>query len=92
MLLAGDVWGTKTDLAICSFETGTGKPLIEATFPSAEYASFESIVAEFLGQQDLTINRASFGMAGLVVGSEAKITNLPWEIGKWRLSEALKLS
>jgi glucokinase len=92
MLLAGDIGGTKTNLAIYSPETGPRKPLIEATFPSTEYASLESIVGEFLGQQDLTISRASFGMAGLVVGSEAKITNLPWEIGKWRLSEALKLS
>ena len=50
MILAGDVGGTKTNLAIYSPEAGPRKPLAEATFPSARYPSLEAIVREFLAR------------------------------------------
>jgi glucokinase len=89
MLLAGDVGGTKTDLAIYSSESGPRAPVVEKTFPSDAYASLEDVVREFLAQQDLEISRASFGVAGPVVDGRAKITNLPWEISEDRLEEEL---
>jgi glucokinase len=92
MLLAGDVGGTKTNLAVYSAETGPRKPLIEATFPSSEYTSLESIVSEFLGQQDLSVSHASFGVAGPVISGHVEITNLPWGVDKEYFSEALKIS
>ncbi len=39
MLLAGDIGGTKTNLAVFSAEGGPRAPLVEATFPSAAYDS-----------------------------------------------------
>lgn len=36
-LLAGDIGGTKTDLALFSSEGGPQRPLAQATFPSARY-------------------------------------------------------
>jgi glucokinase len=39
MLLAGDVGGTKTDLAIYWVEAGPHSPLAEAEFRSADYPS-----------------------------------------------------
>ncbi len=92
MLLAGDVGGTKTNLAVYSSETGPRKPLIEATFPSSEYTSLESIVREFLDQHDLTVSHASLGVAGPVLGGQVEITNLPWGVDKEHFSETLKLS
>ncbi|RME66382.1 MAG: glucokinase, partial [Caldilineae bacterium] len=38
MLLAGDIGGTKTNLAVYTAETGLAAPLAEATFPSKRYA------------------------------------------------------
>lgn len=92
MLLAGDIGGTKTNLAVFSPEDGLRDPLAEATFPSVHYPSLEALVREFLSQVDLKVERASFGVAGPVVAGRATITNLPWVMEETQLREALKLS
>jgi glucokinase len=92
MLLAGDIGGTKTNLAVFSPQVGPKAPLAEATFPSGRYPSLEEIAQEFLNQVDLTVQRASFGVAGPVVGGRATITNLPWVIDERQLQKALNLS
>jgi glucokinase len=92
LLLAGDIGGTKTNLALFSPGTGPREPLAEATFPSARYPSLEALVREFLAQVDLAVDRASFGVSGPVVGGQAEITNLPWALDETQLAEALSLS
>jgi glucokinase len=92
MLLAGDIGGTKTNLAVFSPDAGPRVPLAEATFPSADYPSLEALVREFLAQLDLKPERASFGVSGPVVAGQATITNLPWVIDKTQLQAALNLS
>src|SRR5579863_954371 len=91
MLLAGDIGGTKTKLAIFSTEAGPRVPLAEATFPSARYASLEAIVQEFMAQVDYSVDRASFGVAGPVVARRATITNLPWVMDEVQLQTALNI-
>ena len=91
MLLAGDIGGTKTNLAIFSPQEGPYVPVEEATFPSGEYDSLEAIVAEFLEQTEHSVEWASFGVAGPVVGSRATITNLPWVMEERQLEETLGL-
>jgi glucokinase len=92
MLLAGDIGGTKTVLALFSAEEGPRAPLAEATFPSGDYASLEAMAREFLSQLDLPVTRASFGVAGPVTGGRVEVTNLPWVVDEARLGEALGLS
>jgi glucokinase len=92
MLLAGDIGGTKTSLAVYASQTGPRAPLAEATLPSSDYSSLETLVREFLSQIDLQVERASFGVAGPVVGGQATITNLPWVIDEQRLQDVLNLS
>jgi len=92
MLLAGDIGGTKTNLAVFSPEAGPHAPLAEATFPSGRYPSLETLVREFLSQADLQVERASFGVAGPVVAGRATITNLGWVMDERQLQEALDLS
>ena len=91
MLLAGDIGGTKTNLAVFSSETGWRKPFAEATFASINYTDLESLVGEFLGQHDFTIDRASFGVAGPVVAGHASITNLPWMMDEQQLQQSLHI-
>jgi glucokinase len=84
MLLAGDIGGTKTVLAL--FDTAEGDalitrhPVLERTFPSQQYQSLELIVEEFLRDYDHAISAGTFGVAGPVVGDRAQVTNLPWVI------------
>ncbi len=92
MLLAGDIGGTKTDLAVFSSERGARSPLTEATFLSADYPSLEALVREFLEKVRLPIAEAAFGVAGPVVAGRAKITNLPWDIEAERLGQTLGLA
>jgi glucokinase len=92
MLLAGDIGGTKTNLAIYSPEPPLGEPLAEKTFPSGNYPNLESLVREFLSEVDLKVDRATFGVAGPVVSGRATTTNLPWELEEERLRKALNLS
>jgi len=92
MLLAGDIGGTKTNLAIFSPEAGPRAPLAEATFPSADYPSLEALAHEFLSQVNLKVEQASFGVAGPVVAGRVTITNLPWVIEETQLQATLNLS
>ncbi len=92
MLLAGDVGGTKTNLAVFSPETGWRVPLAEATFPSADYPGLETLVREFLAQHNFSVDHASFGVAGPVVAGRATITNLPWVMEETQLQQALHIS
>lgn len=93
MILAGDIGGTKTTLAL--YPAGGAapftvkQPLRQATFASADYATFEAIVTEFLAGAPEPIAAASFGVAGPVFEGEAKITNLPWTINARRLGADL---
>ena len=91
MLLTGDIGGTKTNLAIIDPAEGVGTIVAEATFPSGRYPSLESIVQQFLNQTGLKVERASFGVAGPVVGGRATITNLPWVMDEHNLQRAFNL-
>jgi glucokinase len=90
MLLAGDIGGTKTALALYAEESNPADPRAEVTFPSAEYDSLEAIIGEFLRQQKECrgrVRRASFGVAGPVVGGRATLPNLPWIIEESKLRD-----
>lgn len=91
MLLAGDIGGTKTHLAIYSLEAGAREPLVEARYPSDDYDHLEDIALEFIAGQDYDLTHACFGVAGPVVNGHVKTTNLPWEMDEVELCEALKL-
>ena len=92
MLLAGDVGGTKTNLAIYDPQMGLRVALAEATLPSANYPSLETLVGSFLADLDFEVTRACFGVAGPVVSGRAAITNLPWVMDERQLEQELDLS
>src|SRR5437867_13326811 len=48
MILAGDIGGTKTILALSDWKTERVEPAREQTFASADFKSFEGILEEFL--------------------------------------------
>jgi glucokinase len=92
MLIAGDIGGTKTDLAIFSSEAGPHVPLAESKVHSADYPSLQAIVKEFLAKVDKPVDRACFAVAGPVIGGRVKTTNLPWMIEDTALAQALNLN
>ena len=92
MLIAGDIGGTKTDLAIFSREAGPLAPIAETKVHSADYSSLEDIVKEFLANTELKVDRACFAVAGPVIEGRVKTTNLPWVIEENSLAQEMKLS
>lgn len=80
MILAGDIGGTKTVLALVSREAGVKRPLKEETFASTQHDSLETIVGQFLLGVAAKPTVATFGVAGPVIGGQAHTTNLPWVI------------
>jgi len=82
MLLAGDIGGTKTTLALFAAEAGLRDPVLARTFPSTSYSRLEAIISEFLAQTNLQPQRATFGVAGPVVEGQATVTNLSWIISE----------
>jgi glucokinase len=90
-ILAGDIGGTKTILAIFSSDHGAHEPIAEATFPSPDYASLESMAHAFLASTGMPVSRAVFGVAGPVLNGSAQITNLPWVMSEQHLRAALGL-
>jgi len=92
VLIAGDIGGTKTDLAIFSNEGGPHEPLAEAKFHSADYPSLQAIVKEFLAMTKKPVDRACFAVAGPVIGGQVKATNLPWVIEETSLARELNIN
>lgn len=82
MILAGDLGGTKCNLAI--FEGETSKR--EDSFKCAEFASLEDILQKFNPGK---VDAACIAVAGIVDGPHAKITNLPWTIDADKLGKHL---
>jgi glucokinase len=91
LILAGDVGGTKTDLAIFSTEAGPRAPLTHAEFHSRSYPSLDAILRDFLAQLRLTVDRACIDVAGPMLDGTARVTNLPWTIDAASLRRELGL-
>jgi glucokinase len=92
MLIAGDIGGTKTELAIFSNEAGPHSPLEQVKVRSADYSSLQAIVKEFLAKTKKPVDRACFAVAGPVIGGRVKTTNLPWVIEESSLAQEMNLN
>jgi glucokinase len=87
-VLAGDVGGTKTALAVSEREEGGDfRTLAEGTYASQHYKSFADVLAQFLPQVPGRIDAAAFGVAGPVVNGICSTTNLPWTMSELELAQ-----
>ncbi len=93
MLLAGDIGGTNTRLALVSAEARPRRFVLERQYASAEYAGLEQVVGAFLadplvkaGEQP---DSACFCVAGPVIDGRAHLTNLPWQLSREALRAQL---
>ncbi len=92
MILAGDIGGTKTVVALFE-EAGRDELRLvrDATFPSKEHGSFEEILAKFLKEERTkpTPRAGCFGVAGAVIEGKCRTTNLPWQLDERDLARAI---
>jgi glucokinase len=94
VILAGDVGGTKCNLALFSEKKGKLTTVFKQRFASKEFAHFDLIVKEFSRQaaSHLSSDRvvaAGFGVAGPVIDNNVRATNLPWVVDARTLEQEL---
>lgn len=87
MILAGDIGGTHTRLALFEKE----KMIVEKKFDSKKYPGLQQIIEQFLRETKGEIEKACFGVAGPVRSGVCKATNLPWVIDSHELSRNLSI-
>lgn len=81
MILAGDVGGTKTVLALFKAEGNELQCLHKQTYLCAEYQSFSQILTGFLQEMSQPqVSAACLGVAGPIVNGDCYATNLNWNI------------
>jgi glucokinase len=91
MILAGDIGGTKVNLAVFQEKAGELEPVRIETFPSHEFRSLEEIVTRFLKPEAPgAIGCACFGVAGAIITSRAHLTNLQWDVERETLAGVLR--
>jgi glucokinase len=95
LVLAGDVGGTKTDLALCrrapDSEGGLRgiEILFEHRYANREFSSLAAIARDFIGASGQRPVRACFGIAGAVLDGGTTMPNLGWHLTEAGLAEAL---
>ena len=93
-LLAGDMGGTKTLLALYGIKDGRLKQLYQQRFISSDWRSLEPMLKCFLEQRPSDIEAPEHGciaVAGPVNNRNARITNLPWQLNEDQLAAAASI-
>lgn len=81
LILAGDVGGTKVQLALYAAAEGMGgEPLRQQIYPTAQFESFAALLDDFMGDHAPRLKAACFGVAGPVSDGRAEMTNVHWRV------------
>lgn len=91
MILAGDIGGTKTNLAIYDERGGALRLAGSQSFPSRNFSSLLEVIAQFRKDQPVAVTHAAFGIAGPVVEGRCTVTNLPWVVDAKEIAALLHL-
>jgi glucokinase len=99
MILAGDIGGTKANLALFEREDNTLRSVFQRRLATKDYSGIEAVVEDFLKQasaadvrgNEQQIDAAGFGVAGPVVDGRHYSENLPWLVDPSALTRRLKL-
>jgi glucokinase len=90
IVLAGDVGGTKTALALFDKTPRGLVPVRDETMPSRGFETLEAAIEKFLsGGPRPGIEAVCLGVAGPVVDGRCVATNLPWVIDERTLASAI---
>ncbi len=90
MILAGDIGGTHTRLALFDNQSEL-KMGAQETFSSGDFPDLLPIVQKFLQMHSASVEKACFGIAGPIHNGKCQATNLPWVVDGDKLAQVLKL-
>jgi len=95
MILAGDIGGTKCNLAVYQLQSDGHSKIFHERYESRAFPSFDLIIEKFLVDlrkqigDAAPIETAGFGVAGPVIDYRVKATNLPWAVDGAALGKQL---
>jgi len=95
MILAGDIGGTKSLLALCVPGEAQPRVVFERRYENAGEPGLEDLVERFIAEAQAGMNdpvrvtHACLAVAGPVDGPRVKLTNLPWEVDADALASTL---
>jgi len=87
MILAGDLGGTKTVLALYDESVEPFQAVCETVFKSRDYTGFDEILHQFLGNRSPAIHAICLGVAGPIRNGACQTTNLPWFLSEHDLAK-----
>src|SRR5882672_4680875 len=87
MILAGDIGGTHTRIALFSQEAGRLRLGLEKVYPSREHKGLGEILGIFLSDSGANAQMACFGIAGPVLNGRVSTPNLPWVVDATELAK-----
>lgn len=92
MILAGDIGGTKTILALFEYSQGTLTLHQLQEFQSQKATGIGEVIEDFWRQHARpALSAACFGVAGAVINGQCRTTNLPWHLSTAELQQHLQL-
>ncbi len=91
MILAGDIGGTKTNLAYYDVEGEYLVPRLTKSYQSSSFKSLNEVVRALQREHPAEITGAAFGIAGPIVDGRSKLTNLGWDVDGRDIAADLKL-
>jgi glucokinase len=95
MILAGDIGGTKCNLALYDIHSTGYRKIVQHRYDSHAFNTFDQVIENFLSdtREQIkgagAIEAAGFGVAGPVVDHRVKATNLPWTVDGAALAKQL---
>ena len=87
-VLAGDVGGTKTNIALYKIDKGVFTLQRQQRYVSKDHRSLEDIIHDFSG--DALPDRICAAVAGPVIKGKSKLTNLSWTLDCEAMSASLQ--
>jgi glucokinase len=99
MILAGDIGGTKCNLAVFEEHGSSLQLVFKRRYATDEFSSLENLIERFFGEcaaetgatAEGHIAAAGFGVAGAVVDGRLVANNIPWELTASTLARKLGL-
>jgi glucokinase len=89
-ILAGDVGGTKTELAI--FDTAEPMvPKFEMRFVNREQDSFEAMLKNFIKLSNDTVQHACLAVAGTIINGRCNMPNIAWILYEQEIRKTLAI-
>jgi glucokinase len=79
-LLAGDIGGTKTNVALFDASADARAAQQARTFKNEDFANFEALLDTYLSEHDAQVAGLCVGVAGPVSRGRVELTNLDWTL------------